>query len=89
MYIPLTPLIICLVFLAVVALANITIIGVIAGGSRFDRSVGHAIEQNTAKQKSELCAIDCRCHKERSSMFPGMRCLDCFGEPCDEGTVEV
>jgi len=34
----------------------------------------------------ELCP--CPCHTHRGSMYPGMRCLDCFGELCDEGTVQ-
>lgn len=28
----------------------------------------------------------CRCHSE--AMFPGMCCLDCMGELCDEGTQQ-
>ena len=28
----------------------------------------------------------CRCHSE--AMFPGMRCLDCYGLDCDEGTQQ-
>ena len=32
---------------------------------------------------------DCPCHTRsgKASMMPGMRCIDCINEPCDEGTM--
>jgi hypothetical protein len=29
---------------------------------------------------------DCPCHQRKHDMMPGMRCIDCINELCDEGT---
>lgn len=93
--------IILLVLIAVVVLANMTIIAVIASGGRFSHAAASAIKPDTvhfcggecpayvnARIAEARCECDCRCHSERASMHPGMYCLDCFGELCDEGTVQ-
>ena len=88
MIIHLNPLTIFLVAIAVLLLqaVNIIIIAVIVSGSRSSLYAEHAIQLATGKETKEN-ACDCPCHSRRSSMMPGMRCIDCIGEPCDEGTV--
>lgn len=81
-----------------VGLANI-IISLIVFGGRLCPSAEPATEasiQKDALNKTPLSnllgntggtiACDCRCHSE--TMFPGMRCLDCYGLDCDEGTYQ-
>lgn len=85
-----TPLIIFLVLVAAVVLANIITIMVIGGGSKWPHTADPATDQSTNKLSDQELArlgCDCRCHREK--MFPGMRCLDCFGDLCDEGTTDA
>lgn len=86
----LIPLFTFLALVAAMALANIIIIWVIGSGGWSDRSVDAAIEQRISEEDSILQAranCECPCHQRRKSMMPGMRCVDCLGSLCDEGTV--
>ena len=47
-------------------------------------SYSQELFNEAVKQARNECG--CRCHSEQ--MFPGMRCLDCYGELCDEGTQQ-
>lgn len=81
--------IICLAGIAVVlwAAVNITILLIVRGGSSChcaECAIAQDIETRIANAK-ENC--DCRCH-QGNNMYPGLRCLDCFGEDCDEGTIQ-
>ena len=40
----------------------------------------------TSRRTGAVCVIGCECHS--MTMFPGMRCMDCYGEDCDEGTQQ-
>jgi hypothetical protein len=91
MHILLTILTICLVYVAVAVLASIIIFQVIGFGGRSNPFVDSVTEMPTAKKltlsrNGEICQIDCQCHSQGD--FPGMRCMDCYGEDCDEGTKQ-
>lgn len=88
MHIHLTPLIICFAFIALAALANIITLLVIGGGSKWPHSVDSVTEPSIAESiKLGGPGCDCPCHHRKKAMFPGMRCVDCMNELCDEGTV--
>lgn len=84
------PLIIFLALVAAAVLANIITLLVIGGGSKWPHGAESVTKPSIAEsiklgdESPEGC--DCPCH--RTKMFPGMRCMDCFYEPCDEGTTE-
>jgi hypothetical protein len=88
----LTPLTIFLALVAAVVLAN-TITFLIYAGGKSSPSVDSATEMYTqeeiAKYEKESAIAECECRCHRETMYPGMRCLDCFGEPCDQGTTEA
>ena len=83
MHTHLNPRIIALVMIAVAVLPSTITLLVIAFTGKFWPSADAAIAPAIQKARNEC---GCRCHEE--SMFPGMRCLDCYNELCDEGTQQ-
>lgn len=86
MHIPLIPLTICLALIAVVVGANIITL-IIVGGGKSSHYAAPVTSLDTDVLKARL-NCECPCHQRRSSMYPGMRCMDCYGEICDEGTQQ-
>lgn len=88
MHTPFLTLVICLAailyVLLVLALANIITPSGTGGGGKSSLYADPATGALIISQARADCG--CRCHSEQ--MFPGMRCMDCYGEPCDEGTQE-
>lgn len=85
----LTPLFIFLALVAAVVLANIIMYLIVIGGKLLpfaDPAMQPSIEESSAtvSRNGNVCTLDCPCHSQQD--FPGMRCMDCYGEPCDEGT---
>jgi len=85
---------ICLVGIVVVlwAVANITILLIVRGGASC-HCVGCVTARDIEKTPGDIARIardecECPCHRVVSNMFPGMRCMDCYGLPCDEGTMQ-
>ena len=88
------------IFLALIATVALEILlniitQIIDGGSTSSRSADPAIGKGIANTQTVLAIgkrecrwridkCECRCHKE--GMMPGMRCIDCYGLECDEGT---
>lgn len=75
-----TLLTILIAWIALAVLVSITITRVTAIGGKSYLSAEPVIKQGIDSPS----ACDCRCHNE--SMFPGMRCMDCYGMSCDRGT---
>ena len=77
-----------LALIAVVVLLNITILWATASIGKSYPSVDSVIGQNIGCQinhdhEKEYC---CSCPHHSHWDFPGMRCMDCYGKPCDEGS---
>lgn len=92
MFIHLSHLTIYLALIATLVLLNIITL-LIVGGGRSSRSadgaIGNAIEECHSEEELKQLAIyacPCPCHYTKD--FPGMRCMDCYAAPCDEGTTE-
>lgn len=74
-----------LAVIAALALLNTIILWAIAGIGRSYPSADGVIDNDTltVSRNGFVCQLDCPCHSHQD--FPGMRCMDCYGQPCDEG----
>jgi hypothetical protein len=88
MHILWTILFTCLAYVALAVLASIIILRAIGFGGKSSPFAEPAISPCTDEELQAFHRAKCECRCHRESMYPGMRCLDCFGEPCDEGTAE-
>lgn len=78
-----------------VVLANIITFLIVGGGrsSLFAEDATNPVigkKENTTvpyinEKAKAIAECECPCHQHRKSEFPGVRCMDCYGEDCDEG----